>query len=103
MGPYLFTVYTSKLFDILSKHLPSVHCYADDTQLFLAFSPDVQEEDDAALYAMRDCIHVLRNWVIEDRLILIDDKTELMLIGTRQQLQKVNLNGITVDDTVVEA
>ena len=61
LGPLLFTVYTSKLFDIVSKHLPSVHCYADDTQLYLAFSPDVQGEDEAALNAMRDCIHDLRN------------------------------------------
>ena len=82
LGPLLFTVYTSKLFDIVSKHLPSVHCYADDTQLYLAFSPDVQGEDEAALNAMRDCIHDLRNWMIEDRLMLNDDKTELMLIST---------------------
>ena len=41
--------------------------------------------------------------MIEDRLMLNDDKTELMLIGTSQQLQKVNLNDITVGDTVVEA
>ena len=41
--------------------------------------------------------------MIEDRLMLNDDKTELMPIGTRQQLQKVNLNDITVGDTVVEA
>ena len=41
--------------------------------------------------------------MIEDRLMLNDDKTELMLIGTRQQLQKVNLNDITVGDIVVEA
>ena len=62
----------------------------------------VQGEDEAALNAMRDCIHDLRNWMIEDRLVLNDDKTELMLIATRQQLQKVNLNGIIAGDTVVE-
>ena len=103
LGPLLFTVYISKLFDIVSKHLPSVLCYADDTHLYLAFSPDVQGKDEAALNAMRDCIHDLRNWMIEDRLMLNDDKTELMFIGTRQQLQKVNLNAITVGYTVAEA
>ena len=72
------------------------------TQLYLAFSPDVQGEDEAALNAMRDCIHDLRNWMIEDRLML-NDKTEVTLIGTRQQLHKVNLNDITVGDTVVGA
>ena len=102
LGPLLFTVYARKLFDIVSKHLLSVHCYADDTQLYLAFSPAVLGEDEAALKAMRDCINDLRNWMIEDRLMLNDDKTELMLIGTRQQLQKVNLNNITVGDTIVE-
>ena len=59
----------------------------------------MQGEDEAALNAMRDCIHDLRNWMIEDRLMLNDDNTELMLIGTRQQLQKVNLNDITVGDS----
>ena len=73
LGPVLFTVYTSKLFDIVSKHLPSVNCYADDTQLYLTFSPGVQGEDEGALNAMRYCLHDLRNWVIEDRLMLNDD------------------------------
>ena len=66
LGSLLFIVYTSKLFDIVSTLLPSVHCYADDTQLYLAFSPDAQGEDEAALNAMRDCIHDLRNWMLED-------------------------------------
>ena len=63
----------------------------------------MQGKDEAAPNAMRDCTHGLRNWMIEDRLMLNNDKTELMLLGTRQQLQKVNLNDITVGDTVVEA
>ena len=33
------------LFDIVGRHLPSVHSYADDTQLYLAFSPNVQGDD----------------------------------------------------------
>ena len=52
---------------------------------------DVQGEDEAALNAMHDCIHDLRNWMIEDRLMLNDDKTGLVLIGTRQQLKESQL------------
>ena len=33
LGPLLFTVYTSELFDIVGRHLPSLHSYADDTKL----------------------------------------------------------------------
>ena len=35
LGPLLFTIYASSLFDILKSHLPSVHTYADDTQLYI--------------------------------------------------------------------
>ena len=34
LGPLLFLLYSSKLFKIISRHLPSVHAYADDTQLY---------------------------------------------------------------------
>ena len=74
-------VYTSKLFDIVSKHLPSEHCYTDDTQLYLAFNPAVQWEDKTTLNAMHDCIHDLRKWMMEDRLMLNYDKTELMVVS----------------------
>ena len=39
---------------------------------------------------MNKCISDLRNWMIRDRLMINDDKTELILIGTRQQLGKIN-------------
>ena len=32
LGPLLFVIYTSKLFEIVRNHLPQVHCFADDTQ-----------------------------------------------------------------------
>ena len=56
LGLIHFSVYTSKLFDIVEKNLPSGHCYADDSQLYLAFSPNVPGDDEIALNAMCDCI-----------------------------------------------
>ena len=39
---------------------------------------------------MEDCIKDIRNGLIEGRLLLNDDKTEFLAIGTRQQLEKLN-------------
>ena len=38
-GPVLFSLYIFRLFNIISPHLPSVHGYADDTQIYLSFRP----------------------------------------------------------------
>ena len=32
LGPLLFTVYASKPVDLVKHHLPTIHCYADDTR-----------------------------------------------------------------------
>ena len=38
---------------------------------------------------MEICVEDIRHWMVSDRLLLNDDKTEFLLIGTRQQLNKV--------------
>ncbi|XP_073237938.1 uncharacterized protein [Porites lutea] len=43
----------------------------------------------------------LRKWMIRDRLMLNDDKTEFLLLGTQQQLAKVDIDGVTVCESVV--
>ncbi|CAB4009259.1 Hypothetical predicted protein [Paramuricea clavata] len=99
LGPLLFTIYVSKLFDIVQRHLPDVHCYADDSQLYVAFRPKVESEQSDAVTAMERCIEDIRKWMSEDKLLLNDEKTEFLLIGTKQQLAKVNLDHITVGTT----
>jgi len=79
-----------KLFDIVERHLPEVHCYADDTQLYVSFSPNQSVDADAALKSMTDCISDVRSW-ISDNLMLNDDKTKFLILGTRQQLAKGGL------------
>ena len=39
-GPLLFTIYASKLFQVIKNYLPQAHKYADDTQLYLSFNAD---------------------------------------------------------------
>ena len=46
--------------------------------------------------AMERCISDIRTWMLTDKLKLNDDKTEFMLIGTKQQLSKVNIDCLTV-------
>ena len=94
LGPLLFIIYLHKLFDIVERHLPQVHCYADDTQLYVSFSPNQSAEADTALKSMTDCISDVRSLMISDNLMLNDDKTEFLILRTKQQLAKVNIDNV---------
>ena len=48
----LFLLYASRLFEVVKRHLPSVHGYADDTQLYVSFRPDSFAAQDQAIKAI---------------------------------------------------
>ena len=76
LGLILFSVYTSELFDTVEKHLPSVHCYADDSQLCVAFSPNVPGGDEITLNAI-ERLHLRSKGLDEQESIKAGhDKTE---------------------------
>ena len=82
LGPLLFTIYASKLFEIVKCHLPDVHAYADDTQLYLYFKPDGAATNELdVICALQNCIKDIRTWMNEG-------KTEFLIIGTAAQLKK---------------
>ena len=102
LGPLLFSLYASKLFKIVESHLPNSHCYADDMQLYIAFRSGSDLEETAAVTAMESCIADISQWMHSDKLKLNSDKTECLLIGTRQQLQKVsNIRTLSVADSQI--
>ena len=89
-------LYVSRLFQIINKHLPSSHGYADNTQLYLSFSPDSPVVQDQAIQIITNCIDEVRAWLIAHKLMFNDTKTEFLIIGTRQQLAKVSIDSIGV-------
>ena len=89
-GPLLFILYACKLFDIINDHSPDSHGFADDTQLYVSFKPDYPCDQCEAISVMESCVNDLRKGMIQDKLKLNDGKTELLIIGSKQQLQKPN-------------
>ena len=99
LGPLLFTLYTSELFEIIKYHLPMIHCYADDSQVYISFSPNDRAEQLAVVRNMEDCIRDIRFWMLNNDLKFNDDKTEFLIIGSSQQLEKLDNISIRVGDS----
>ena len=64
-------------------------------------TPDDAKAQDEAIRAMENCIEDLRIWLIESRLLL-NDKTEFLVIGTCQQLNKLNPSVLHVGDDTID-
>ena len=96
LGPLLFIPYISPLFYVIKSHLPNMHCYADDTQIYTSFKPDSPTTEKLALITIESCVADVRRWLINNKLSINDLKTEFQIIGTSQQLAKININEISV-------
>ena len=98
-GLCFFTIYASKLFEVVKRHLPDV--YADDNQLYISFKPGSSLSELEAVTALQHCILHIKTWMTADKLKLNYDKTELIVIGTRAQLDKISISELSIDHVKV--
>ena len=101
LDPILFTLYTVPLGKICSKHHISYLLYADDTQLYLTFKPNRNGSEEACTHGLKNCINEIREWVCMNLLKLNDGKTEFIILGTQQQLQKISHISIQIGEDLV--
>ena len=96
LGPLLFIIYASDMFSVIDNPSQRAHGYADDTQLYRTLNPNCASNRELEVEEMENCISNLRDWMAGSKLKMNNHKTECMLIGTRQQISKVDLNCISV-------
>ena len=101
LGPLLFTLYRSELFEIIKYHQSMIHCYADDSQVYISFSPNNRAEQQAVVRNMEECIRDIRFWMLNKDPNFNDDKTEFLIIGSSQQLEKLDNITIHVGDSAI--
>ena len=70
--------------------------------ILITFRQGNDLEEAAAMTAMGSCIADISQWMHSDKLKLNSDKTECLLVGKQQQLQKVsNIGTLSVRDSKI--
>ena len=71
-----------------------MYAYTDDNQLYISFKPGSSASELEAVTA-------LQTWMTADKLVLNNDKTELIVIGTRAKLDKTSISELSIDHVKV--
>ena len=99
LGPILFVLYTQPLSDIVHHHSLSHRSFSDDNQLFN--SGHILQLQ-GIIQSTQCCISDLKDWMINNKLQLNEDKTDMILISARKVLNnapipsEICLNGTNI-------
>jgi len=88
----------SELFDIVSELGFTRHTCADDTQLYISVPAASCQE---TIERFAGCLEGVRDWMASNRLKLNEDKTQIIWLGTRHQLNKTLPQTLTLRNGTV--
>ena len=95
-GPVIFTLYIAALNRVVQNYPVQLHGYADDHKVVVQIQEGNIENMTYALEQLSSCLADISVWMEKYKLKMNNDKTEIILYGTTQQLAKVDLSGINV-------
>ncbi len=94
LGPIIYTLYTTPLGQIIKNHDLQYHMYADDTQLYMSIEPTNVHD---LVNTLEACINDVKTWMLENKLKLNDEKTEILLCNPKKYDVDVNSLNIGCD------
>ena len=100
MGLLLFVLYTADIPLIAAEHDLGIHCYADDAQLYL-YEKGGSAGRMVSTVTASACIAEMDNWMSSNRLKLNTEKTQFIWLGIRQQLQKADVDRVSLGSGMV--
>ena len=100
-GQSLFNAYASTLNMVVPSDIGLNGC-ADDYSLQCTFSPQVNDDEHMTVEKVRNCLEDIGDWMCGNHLKMNAKKTEVMLIGSRQQLGKCVTSSLAVLDSTVK-
>ncbi len=87
LAPLLFSLYMLPLSQIMRKNQIDSHNYADDTQIYIALSPN----DYSPIDSLCQCIDEINSWMCQNLFQLnLLQKTEVIVFGNKDEVLKVN-------------
>ena len=101
LGPLLFTSYTAPLGEIARRHGVELHLYADDTQVYMSFSPLSDESTTRTFQRIEACIAEIRTWLKGNKQMLDDDKTDVLVISSVSMRSKLQVPHLKIGSSIV--
>ena len=92
LGPVLFLIYAAGYSRSLTDNYPT----------YTVTPTTLKSSQDAALRNIENCVADVRAWMLSNRLLINDTNTEFVVIGSRQQLPKIHIDEITVEESTVK-
>ena len=92
--------YTKPLGAIARERGLSLHMYADDTQLYIAFKP--VDGGELATERVEACVDEMSSWMRKNKLQFNDSKTKVMVICSVHNHSKVDFPHIQVGDSLFQ-
>ena len=74
-----------------------IHGYADDHELKKCFAGSSRNEEHTTIRQLADSTNTIKPWMNSNKLKMNSDKTEFVLIGSQQQLRKVEISDININ------